>query len=108
MRKRIYDECMSRGPAYSPEVGGVSLELHCVACRLQGSSKTRLDRVAWRPGLRVPMLGPSLTYEEGPEGQGKVKARCGKGHRPQKRWGPLQRELAEMISNHIVERQLWI
>ena len=69
---------MSRGPAYSPEVGGVSLELHCVACRLQGSSKTRLDRVAWRPGLRVPMLGPSLIYEEGPEGQAEVKARAGR------------------------------
>lgn len=97
-----------RGTAYGPEVGGVSLELHCLACKLQREPKTRLDRVLWRPGLRVPMLGPSLTYEEGPEGQAKVKARCGKGHRPQKRWGPLQRELAEMITNRIVERQLWI
>lgn len=99
---------MSRGLAYSPEVGGVSLELHCLACKLGGRPKPRLDRVLWRPGLRVPILGPSLTYEEGPEGQAKVKARCGKGHRPQKRWGSLQRELAEMITNRIVERQLWI
>jgi hypothetical protein len=46
----------------------------------------------------VPVvLGRSLKRVEGPQGQLKIKATCGRGHRPQVGWGRILKSLIEMM-----------